>query len=539
MAAKVGSLEGDKPLTKKQISELADAVATAAIEDGKLDEVSSPASELRFVEPQLPAWGGWLRVSTNLAGETVRHRVFHGGRGGAKSRTIATELLVRGARKPERILCAREFQKSIRDSVKRLLDDEINRLGLGVLGTGFYVSTDKEIRGRNGTLFVFHGLHRNENGIRSLEGITLCWVEEARFVTQESMDALIPTIRVEGSEIWWSYNPKDPKDPVEAMFRGKEGPPPGAIVVEVNYYDNPWFPETLRREMEWTKGRDFDRYSHIWLGKYLLRSEAKVFKNWRVRPFEVPEDAVIRSGADWGFASDPSVLVSAFIGRWSGEAWESDPVADHNGTVLFVRYEAYEVGCPIDETAALFAGDDDESHPTKKRWENPRKLSGVPEARRWKIIADSARPEIIDYLVRRGFNIEPAKKGPGSVEEGVTFLQSFDICVHPDCIHVAEELSVYSYKVDPKTDEVLPVLADKDNHTIDALRYALENVRRAGTGKVDFSSTGKRVTVEAVGQPNGETELRKAALTPTPVEAPSVGGSGWGSSPGVRTGVMG
>lgn len=432
----------------------------------KARPVASTQPAERIVVPQLPGWAGWLRVPVNLEGEEVRHRVFFGGRGGAKSRSIASELLVRGSKRVERVLCAREFQKSIKDSVKRLLDDEINRLGLGVLGTGFYLSTKEEIRGANGTVFVFHGLHRNENGIRSLEGITLCWVEEARFVSQDSLDALIPTIRQEGSELWWSYNPKAIDDPVDVLFRGPQGPPPGSIVVEVNYYDNPYFPETLRRDMEYDQRRDEDKYRHIWLGKYLQRSEAKVFRNWKVRPFEVPEDAVRRFGADWGFSIDPTVLLDAFIGKWSGEAWESEAVADPDGSVLFIPHEAYEVGTQIDDIPALFAGDDSEMHPTQRRWENKRGLEGIPDARRWKIIADSARPEIISYLEKRGFNIESAAKGAGSVEEGVTFLQNYDICVHPRCVHVADELATYSYKVDKKTNEIFPLLADMDNHCI-------------------------------------------------------------------------
>jgi phage terminase large subunit len=539
MAAKTGFSDGG--LSEAELLEMAEAIdldeTMGALERAAAKpkaKSKEPTPTQVWVEPQLPVWAGWLRVSTNLKKEPVRHRVFYGGRGGAKSRSIATELLVRGTRRAERILCAREFQKSIRDSVKRLLDDEINRLGLGLLGTGFYVSTDKEIRGRNGTLFVFHGLHRNEGGIRSLEGITICWVEEARFVTQDSLDALIPTIRQEGSEIWWSYNPKDPDDPVDKMFRGKDGPPPGSVVVEVNYYDNPWFPTTLRRDMEWDQRRDADRHAHIWLGRYLLRSEAKVFKNWKVRPFEIPDDAVLRHGADWGFSIDPTVLVQCFIGSWSGEAWESDAVADPDGKTLFVCREAYEVGCEVDEIPSLFAGEDEASHPTKRRWVNDKNRPGVPGSQRWKIIADSARPEIISYLQKRGFNIEPAVKGPGSVEEGVTFLQSFDICVHPDCIHVADELALYSYKVDKKTDEVLPVLADKDNHTIDALRYACEAARRAGTGKVTVASSGQRVTVAAL----EGTEAAERKKVERPTVAASAGGKGWGSAGGMREGLM-
>lgn len=415
---------------------------------------------------KLPVWAQYLQVNWNERGEPVRYRVIHGGRGGAKSRSIATELLLKGTESVERVLCTREYQKSIRDSVKRLLDDEINRLGLGVLGNGFYLSTDKEIRGTNGTLFVFQGLHRNEGGIRSLEGVTICWVEEARFVSQESLDALIPTIRAAHSEIWFSYNPKAPDDPVDAMFRGEDGPPPGSIIIEVNHYDNPWFPDVLVQAMEYDQGRDPERYAHIWLGKFLQRSESKVFHNWKVRPFDVPEDAVLRFGADWGFSVDPTVLVSAFIGKWAGEAWESNPVPDPKGNVLFVTGEAWAVGCPIDDTPALFAGSDEGQPPGRERWLNPNGRPGLPGAHRWRIRADSARPELVAYLKARGFNIESAEKGAGSVEEGVTFLQSYDICVHPSCTHVADELTLYSYKVEKLTNQVLPVLADKDNHCI-------------------------------------------------------------------------
>lgn len=490
---------------------------------------------LTWVTPQLPGWAGWLRVPTaSNDNDPVRHRVAFGGRGGAKSRAFATQLLVLGTEQPIRVLCAREFQRSIRDSVKRLLDDEINRLGLGVLGSGFYLSTDTEIRGKNGTLFIFAGLHRNADGIKSLEGLTHCWVEEANTVSQESIDALIPTIRQEGSEIWWSYNPKSPDDPVDKMFRGKDGPPPGTILIPVSWFDNPFFPEVLRREMEYDQRRDPDKYSHIWLGKYLQRSEAKVFRNWRIMRFDVPEEAVLRFGADWGFSTDPTVLVQCFLGRWSGEPWNSDPIPDPNGHVLFVSAEAYAVGCPIDETPSLFAGDD--AGQPKPRWENPNGRKGLPGAHRWKIIADSARPEIIAYMRARGFNIEPAKKGAGSVEEGVTFLQSVDICVHPDCVHTADELTHYSYKVDKKTGEIFPVLADKDNHVIDALRYALEAVRRAGSGKLDFASAGQRATLAARNPLQEELEARKAMQSPA--EAPKGRGAGWGSAPGMTKGIL-
>src|SRR5690606_4760093 len=146
------------------------------------------------------------------------------------------------------------------------------------------------------------------------------------------------------------------------------------------------------------------------------------------------------------------------------------------GRTLFVDREAYKVGCEIDYTPALFAGSDTRTPP---RWENPWGWQGIPGSMRWPITADSARPETISYMQRKGFNIAPAKKGAGSIEDGIEFLKSYDIVVHPDCLHTIDELTLYSFKVDKLTDEVLPVLEDKKNHVIDALRYAVENLRRS------------------------------------------------------------
>jgi phage terminase large subunit len=519
MAAETGFAE---PPSDETLAE-----AAAALE-------SEPPEPKQWVEPEMPQWAMWLRVTTNLAGEPVRHRVAFGGRGGAKSWTFAEEALIRGTKRAERVLCTREFQRSIRDSVHRLLVDAINRMGLGVLGNGFYFATDKEIRGANGTLFIFQGLHRNENGIKSLEGITICWVEEARSVSQESIDTLIPTIRQPGAEIWWSYNPKHPTDPVDKMFRGEAGPPPGSVIINVNWWDNPWFPDVLRRDMEYDARRDPDKYAHIWLGAYLQHSEAKVFRRWKIMNFETPADALIRQGADWGFAQDPTVLVQAFIGRWSGEPWNSEPVFDWQGRVLFVRREVWAVGCPVDELPALFAGTQDGIPKERRRWENPRGWPGLPDATKWKTVADTARPELIAYMKARGFNIEAAAKGAGSVEDGIEFLRGYDICVHPSCTHVADELTHYSYVVDKLTGEVLPKLADKDNHTIDALRYALEAVRKAGSGRVDYASAGTRVTMHG-GDRALEAQMQQAKAVPAKA---SGGGAGWGSTPGFRSGVL-
>jgi phage terminase large subunit len=378
-----------------------------------------------------------------------RYKAFWGGRGGAKSRSFGRALLIKSMQQPLRILCAREVQKSIKDSVKRLLDDDIDRMGLGE----FFESTETEIRSRIGGLFIFAGLKTNVDTVKSTEGIDICWCEEANTLSQHSINTLIPTIRKDASELWFSWNPDQESDPVDKMFRGG-CPPPDAIVRKVTYEDNPWFPGVLRKELEWDRSRDPEKYAHIWLGDYVKNSEARVFRNWKIDSFDVPKGARPFYGGDWGFAIDPTVLVRCWI----------------VGRTLYIDQEAYEVGCPIDKTPALF--------------------DKVEGSRKWPITADSARPETIDYMRRHGFpHIQPARKGPGSLEDGIEFLKSFDIVVHPGAKHAIDELSSYSYKTDKLTGEILPVLDDKKNHVIDAIRYSCEQVRAFDGGTVYATPT--------------------------------------------------
>ncbi|KGM31572.1 PBSX family phage terminase large subunit, partial [Inquilinus limosus] len=207
---------------------------------------------------------------------------------------------------------------------------------------------------------------------------------------------------------------------------------------------NPHFPKVLKAELEWDRDRDPDKFQHVWLGGYQRASEARVFQNWRVEAFETPADALFLFGADWGFARDPTVLVRCFL----------------IGRTLHVDHEAYRVGCEIDRTPALF--------------------DTVPASRQWPIVADGARPETISYLQRHGFpRLRAAQKGPGSVVEGVEFLKSCDILVHPRCRHLIDELALYAWRTDPRSGEILPVLEDRENHAIDALRYALEGQRHS------------------------------------------------------------
>lgn len=338
-----------------------------------------------------------------------------------------------------RAACVREVQRSLKNSVKLLVEDKIKALGL----SGFEV-LESEIKTPGGGVIIFQGMQNHTaDSIKSLEGFHVAWVEEAQSLSQRSLDLLRPTFRHDEAEMWFSWNPAKATDPVDAFLRG-EHPPSDAVVVEANYTDNPWLPEALKADIADDRARDPDKFAHVWGGQYAQQSQARVFRNWKVEAFDTPADAIHRFGADWGFAVDPTVLIRCHV----------------DGRTLYVDQEAWEVGCEIDRTPALF--------------------DKVHGCRKWVIRADSARPETVSYMRRQGFRIVAAIKGPGSLEDGVEFLRSFDIVVHPRCKHVAEELASYSYKIDPQTEELLPILEDKDNHTIDALRYALEELRRSG-----------------------------------------------------------
>ena len=410
--------------------------------------------------PALSASSSVLRIQTAEIFEPLlgpgRYKGTHGGRGSGKSHFFAELMVERCLLATTRAVCVREVQKSLDQSVKKLIEDKISAFGV----SSKFRILNTHIEGDNGSRIIFQGMQNHTaDSIKSLEGYDIAWVEEAQNLSSRSLGLLRPTIRKDGSEMWFSWNPNQPSDPVEALLR--RDPPPGTIVVEANYRQNPWFPDVLRVDMEYDKRRDPDRYAHVWLGGYQRHSEARVFRNWKIETAEVPEGARPFYGGDWGFANDPTVLIRLYF---------TDP------TTIYIDREAYQVGCEIDRTPALFAGDDKRVPP---RWENPDKLPGIPGAMEWPIVADSARPETISYMQRRGFNVAPARKGPGSLEEGIEFLKSYDVLVHPDCKHVIDELTLYAYKTDKLTEEILPVLEDKHNHTIDAIRYAVEKVRRA------------------------------------------------------------
>lgn len=370
-----------------------------------------------------------------------RYKGAHGGRGSGKSHAFAEMLVIRAtSQKGFRAACVREVQKSLKNSVKLLVEDKIKSLGVSHL----FTVLEAEIKTPGGGVIMFQGMQNHTaDSIKSLEGFDVAWVEEAQSLSQRSLDLLRPTIRKPGSELWFSWNPNKPTDPVDVLLRG-DNPPQDSVVIEVNWDANPHLPAELKADLEDDRRRDHDKFLHVWQGHYSLNSEARVFRNWKVEEFDTPTDAVHRFGADWGFAVDPTVLVRCHI----------------EGRKLYVDYEAWQVGCEIDKTPALF--------------------DTIEGSRKFLIRADSARPETVSYMKRQGFRIIPAIKGQGSIEDGVEFLRSFDIIVHTRCVKVAEELTLYAYKVDEHTGDILPALDDKNNHTIDALRYALEELRRTG-----------------------------------------------------------
>lgn len=371
----------------------------------------------------------------------ARYKGAHGGRGSAKSNFFADLWLSENVKGKYDFVCLRETLKSLEFSVKKLFESKIVHFNAGA----YFEVQDRRILTKHGGVTIFEGMqnHTSES-IKSLDGFDRAFFEEAQNASDKSLTLLRPTIRKPGSQLWFAWNPDQESDPIDQLLRGGDLPP-DSIVVQANYMDNPWLPEELRVEMEFDRKRDPEKYAHVWLGQYRRNSQARVFRNWKIEEFTRPAGTVHRLGADWGFSIDPSVLVRC----------------DIDGRLLYVDYEAYQIGCEINNLPELFMS--------------------VPDSEKYQITADSARPETISYMQKHGFpRIHPAVKGAKSLEEGVEFLRSFDIIVHPRCTHVIDELTMYSYKTDPLTGVVLPILEDKNNHLIDALRYACEGARRAG-----------------------------------------------------------
>jgi phage terminase large subunit len=367
----------------------------------------------------------------------ARHKALYGGRGSAKSWSVATYLGIIATRSKRRIVCARQFQNSIRDSSKELVEKRIHALGLAPQ----FDITERYIT-HKGTKaqFLFIGLERNVESIRSLEGADTVWIEEARNTSAKSMEILLPTVRAAGSELIWTWNPEKPTDPVDAYFR--KGPlPPRTIATRVSYHDNPFFNQTeMPQEMEVLKQGNYARYRHVWEGEYDLSFETKVFTNVRIGRPEVPSDTPPHYGMDFGFGNDPSFVVKLFV---------------LPGRKIYIAREAYG-RVTMDQL--------------------PHLVRSVIRDEGDLVKADSSQPGTIGFLQSRGLNIVPARKGPGSVKSGIMFLQGYEIIIDPDCEKMREEAHLYSWMTDKLTNQTLSTPVDAYNHGWDATRYATEDV---------------------------------------------------------------
>lgn len=373
----------------------------------------------------------------------ARFRVLKGGRGAAKSWSIARVLVVEALRQPMSVLCCREIQNSIRASVHKVLANQIRSLGL----QQWYDIDVRQVRAFNGSAFDFEGLFQNVDKIKSFEGADICWIEEAESISANSWEILEPTLRRPSSQFLVNYNPDAAGAPTHTMF--SIAPRPDALVEHVTYVDNPWLTDPLRRAMEYLRSVDYDAYRHVWEGECRAFSDAQILRGkFFVEEFDICDDwSGPYLGLDFGFSQDPTAGVRAYIAE----------------RTLYISHEAWGLRCDIDATPAL--------------------LDGLGEdARRHTIRADCARPESISYLQRHGYpGVTAAPKWPGSVEDGVAHLRSYErIIVHPRCEHVLEEARLYAFKVDRLTGAVLPDIVDKFNHCMDALRYALAPLIKQG-----------------------------------------------------------
>jgi len=304
---------------------------------------------------------------------------------------------------------------------------------------------EKYIRTKNRRIsFAFAGLRHNLDSIKSKARIIGNWTDEAESVSDAAWRKLIPTIREEGpgwiAENWVSYNPESPDSATHRRF--VQNTADDCIVTDVNWRDNPWFPEVLNKQRLEDQKFRADTYDHVWEGGFLTITDAQVFRGkFAVEAFE-PQAGWNGPyhGMDFGFAQDPTV---------AGEQWV------HDGT-LYIRRECGKVGLELDETAQFV-------------------MDAIPGIEREAIRADSARPESISYLKRHGLpRMEGVKKWQGSVEDGVEFIKSFErVVIHPDCPATAREFRLYSYKVDRLSGDIRPVIVDANNHYIDQIRYAL------------------------------------------------------------------
>lgn len=366
-----------------------------------------------------------------------REAAIYGGRGSLKSHTVARFLLIRARQKTTRVACFREFQNSITESSYQLLVDLIGKYKLNE-----FKATDNSIINKiNGSDFIFKGLHRNEQSIKSIEGIDIAWIEEAQTVSKKSIDVLTPTIRKDGSQIIYTYNRLEEEDPVHKrlVIEGR----PNTLVINVNYdtaIKYGWFPEVLRIEMEDDKERRPALYKHKWLGEPNT-STGRIYTGWDLDIDDIPREArLVRYGVDFGYSIDPTVIVAIY---------------SYNGMYI-IDEVAYQKGLSNRSIADILINNE-----------------------RCMVVADSAEPKSIDEIRSYGINIIGAKKGQGSVNQGIQWVQELKIGLTRRSVKTREGYLNYKWALD-KDEKVLNVPDDSVHewsNSMDAIRYGLDSFR--------------------------------------------------------------
>lgn len=385
-----------------------------------------------------------LPVKLKALFEPARYKVLYGGRGSSKSWSVARALLILGAKQPTRVLCARETQKSIQESVHRLLKDQIELMGL----QSFYEVQETRIIGKNGTDFAFAGIRQQGvTNLKSFEGVDICWVEEAQVVTRKSWDVLIPTIRKPGSEIWITFNPELDTD--ETYERFVLTPPDGAVVLEVNYSDNPWFSEELDKERQAWKKRDPIGYETVWEGKCRPAVEGAIYakeidalqRDKRLR--NVPYDPLLKVHTVWDLGWNDAMSI-IFVQRQASEVRVIDYIEDTHRT--------------LDSYVAEIKD---------RRWNWG--TDWLPHDGRSKNIQTGKSAEEILRALGRTVQITPNL----DIESGIKAARMmFPRCyIDEKCKPLINALKRYKRQVNQITNEPGAPLHDENSHGSDAFRY--------------------------------------------------------------------
>jgi phage terminase large subunit len=382
--------------------------------------------------------------------EKAHYKICYGGRAGGRSHSIATYLLIKSLQEKTKILCAREYQTSIKDSVHSLLVNKIDASGL----TNYFNITDKSIKSTNGSEFIFTGFRTNTASIKSKEDLKYCWIEEGESTTYESLNIIEPTlIRNEGWELLIAFNPQNETDPVYERFIANKQD--DSVLIYTTWEDNEFLNNDAKQQIVKIKETNPEDYNWIYGGNPRKLSHAVIFAGkYEVIDFQTPDDVHFYYGVDWGFANDPTAMNRSYI----------------KDECLWVDHEIGGVGIEIDQLDGLFRQ--------------------IPGAFQHEIIADNSRPETISYMNQRGWQVKGCKKYSGSVEDGIAFMKSFKkIIIHPRCKNTISEFGSYSYKTDRLTGQILPIIIDEDNHYIDGIRYSVESLMRYnGVPQIDIKS---------------------------------------------------